>query len=62
MNSHFAVDKANAKLMGVCAGFARATGTDLLATRLAAVALTLLLLGPVGILLYILVGWLAEAR
>lgn len=62
MNGHYALDKANGKLMGVCAGFARATGTDLLITRLGAVALTLLLLGPVGILLYILVGWLAEKR
>jgi phage shock protein PspC (stress-responsive transcriptional regulator) len=56
----YALDKANGKLMGVCAGFARATGTDLLITRLCAVALTLFLLGPVAILFYILVGWLAE--
>ena len=62
MNGHYALDKANGKLMGVCAGFARATGTDLLIARLGAVALTLLLLGPVGILFYILVGWLAEKR
>ena len=62
MNGSYALDKANGKLMGVCAGFARATGTDLLVTRLAAVALTLFLLGPVGILLYLLVGWLAEKR
>ena len=62
MNSHFALDKTNAKLMGVCAGFARATGADLLLSRLIAVALTLFLLGPVGILLYLLIAWLADAR
>ncbi len=59
MNSQFALDKTNAKLMGVCAGFARATGTDLLLTRLGAVALTLFLLGPVGIALYLLVALVA---
>ncbi len=62
MNGHFALDKSQAKMMGVCAGFARATGTDLLITRLAAVALTLFLLGPLAILLYVLAGWLAESR
>ena len=62
MNGDFALDKTNAKLMGVCAGFARATGTDLLLTRLVAAALTLFLLGPVAILFYILTAWLAETR
>lgn len=46
--------------MGVCAGFARMTGIDPLVTRIAAVALTLFLLGPVGILLYVMIGWLAN--
>lgn len=60
MTSRFALDKGNAKLMGVCAGIARSADIDPLAVRLIAVALTLFLLGPVGLLIYFLVGWLAE--
>jgi phage shock protein C len=62
MTGRFALDKGNAKLMGVCAGIARSTDIDPLAVRLVAVALTLFLLGPIGLLLYFIVGWLAEAR
>ena len=58
----FALDRTNAKLLGVCAGLARAGGADPLLVRLGAVALTLFLLGPVAVLLYLMVGWLAEAR
>lgn len=60
MNNQFALDRSNAKLMGVCAGFARWTGLNLLAVRLGLVVLTLFALGPVAILLYLLVGWLAN--
>jgi phage shock protein C len=60
MTSRFALDKSNAKLMGVCAGIARSNDIDPLFVRLIAVALTLFLLGPVGVLIYFLVGWLAE--
>ncbi len=62
MNSPYALDKSNAKLLGVCAGLARMTGWDPLAIRLGAVAATLLLFGPFGILLYILCALLAESR
>ncbi len=62
MNSPYALDKSNARLLGVCAGLARSTGWDPLAIRLGAVALTLLLLGPLAILAYILTAWLADAR
>ncbi|MBC7987002.1 MAG: PspC domain-containing protein [Sphingomonadaceae bacterium] len=60
MNNQFALDRPNAKLMGVCSGFARWTGWNLLAVRLGLVALALFALGPVAVLAYILVGWLAN--
>ncbi len=59
MQSHYALDKTNAKLMGVCAGFANYSGIDPLGVRLLAVALTFFLLGPVAVLAYVLLGWLA---
>jgi phage shock protein C len=62
MDNSFALDKSNAKLLGVCAGLARATGWDPLAVRLGVVAATLLLFGPFGILLYFLCALLAESR
>jgi len=62
MNTSYALDKSNAKLLGVCAGLARTAGWDPLAVRLGAVAATLLLLGPVAIVLYIAVAFLAESR
>lgn len=58
----YALDKPNAKLLGVCAGLARATGWDALAIRLGAVAATLFLAGPLGILAYFLTAWLADSR
>lgn len=60
--SSYALDKSNAKLLGVCAGLSRATGWDPLLVRVGAVASTLLLLGPIAILLYIVTAFLAEAR
>ena len=61
MNSPFTLDKANGKLMGVCAGLADATGADATLIRLAAV-LSLFVLGPVALLLYLVAGWVAPAR
>ncbi|HEX8482561.1 MAG TPA: PspC domain-containing protein [Allosphingosinicella sp.] len=61
MNGPFTLDKANAKLMGVCAGLADATGADATLIRLAAV-LGVLVLGPVAVLLYLVAGWAAPAR
>ena len=58
----YALDKSNAKILGVCAGFSRTSGLDPLAVRLIAVALTLFLLGPIAILLYLVTAWLADAR
>jgi phage shock protein C len=62
MTSRYALDKSNAKALGVCAGLARSTGWDPTLVRIGAVALTLFLLGPVMILFYILVGSIAASR
>ena len=61
MNTRYALDKPNAKVLGVCAGLARSTGWDPTLIRIGTVALTLFLLGPVAILVYFLAGWLAES-
>lgn len=60
--TRYALDKPNAKLLGVCAGLARATGLDPLLVRLGAVLATLFLLGPLAILAYFLTALLADAR
>lgn len=62
MNTSYALDKSNAKLLGVCAGLARTTGWDPLAIRVGAVAATLLLLGPVAVVLYLVTALLAQSR
>jgi phage shock protein C len=59
--SPFALDRANGKLMGVCAGLAETTGSDPTLVRLVAV-LSVLLLGPIAILLYLVAGWTAPER
>ena len=61
MNSSYALDKSNGRLLGVCAGLARSTGWDPLFIRVGAVAATLIL-GPVAPILYVATGFLAEAR
>ena len=58
MSTEYALDKGNAKLMGVCAGFANWTGIDPLAVRLGVVLLSLLLT-PMTILLYLIVALIA---
>jgi phage shock protein C len=58
MNRPFTLDRSNGKLMGVCAGLAAATGTDVTLVRLAAVA-GLFILGPVAIAMYLVAGWVA---
>lgn len=60
MNDRFALDKHNAKIMGVCAGFARWTGLDVTLTRVLLVLLTLLGVGST-IILYLLVGMIAPS-
>jgi len=58
----YALDKTNAKALGVCAGLARTMGWDPTLVRIGAVALTLFLLGPVMILFYVIVGIVAQGR
>jgi phage shock protein C len=60
MNSRYALDKDHGKILGVCAGLARSTGWDPLLIRLGAVLATVLLLGPVAILLYLVTAWIAN--
>jgi phage shock protein PspC (stress-responsive transcriptional regulator) len=59
MTGRFAPDTANAKLLGVCAGIARLGGWDPTLVRLGAI-LSLFLLGPVAVLLYVLAAWLGD--
>jgi phage shock protein C len=61
MSGPFTLDKANGKMMGVCAGLADATGADATLIRLAAL-LSLFVLGPVSILLYLVAGCIAPDR
>jgi phage shock protein PspC (stress-responsive transcriptional regulator) len=61
MNGPFTLDKANGKMMGVCAGLADATGADATLIRLAAV-LSFFVLGPVAIMLYLVAGCVAPQR
>lgn len=56
--SHFALDRSSARLMGVCAGIGRSYGLDTTLVRVGAV-LSLFLLGPIAILLYLVAGWVA---
>ncbi|HEY7809854.1 MAG TPA: PspC domain-containing protein [Allosphingosinicella sp.] len=61
MTRTFTLDKANGKLMGVCAGLADSTGFDVTLVRLLLVAVTLCLTG-MTIPLYIAAGLIAPAR
>lgn len=60
MNQGFALDRSNAKLLGVCSGLARWTGWNVMLVRIGFVALTLFALGPVAVLAYLLTGWIAS--
>ena len=62
--NRFYLDKANGKLLGVCAGIADYTGVDVTAVRVGLVLLMLTTggLGGFGFLAYPLVGWLADDR
>ena len=60
MDRSYALDKANAQMLGVCAGLARHTGIDVRGIRIVAVLLTLFALGPVAILAYLLTALVAN--
>ncbi|MBA4759268.1 PspC domain-containing protein [Sphingosinicella sp.] len=57
----FALDKKNAIFLGVCAGFAKMTRTDVLWWRLGAVFGTIVGFGILPII-YLLIAWLAQPR
>lgn len=61
MENQFALDKPNAKLMGVCAGVARWTGIDPTVVRVGTVLLAFVA-GPVAALAYFVTGLVAEPR
>jgi len=60
MNNSFTLDRRNGKIMGVCAGLSNRSGLDVTLIRVAVVLLTLCALGPIGVVAYLLAGWLAE--
>ena len=60
MSSRFLVNRAQGKVMGVCAGLADYTGFDVTLIRIAVIAATLAT-GPVAALFYVLTGLLAKA-
>jgi phage shock protein C len=55
-------DSANAKLLGVCSGIASYTGVNRFWVRAGLVALTLFALGPIGILAYIVAGFVLKKK
>lgn len=59
MNGRYALDKTNAKLMGVCAGLARWADMDPMLVRLGTIAM-LFLFAPLTIMAYLLLGLLAD--
>jgi phage shock protein C len=61
MNERFLINRRDAKIMGVAAGLSDYSGIDPLLIRLGLVAATLTT-GPVMILLYVLIGWLAPRQ
>ncbi|HET9811136.1 MAG TPA: PspC domain-containing protein [Sphingomicrobium sp.] len=61
MTNRFLINRRDAKIMGVAAGIADYFRIDVVAVRIALIAL-LLLTGPAVILFYLLTGWLAAER
>lgn len=56
------LDKRNGKFMGVCSGLADYTGVDPLLVRVGTVLLTVFALGPIALVAYLLIGWIADDR
>jgi phage shock protein C len=61
MQGRFLINRRDAKVMGVAAGLADYTGVDPLLIRLGFVGLTLIT-GPLIVLFYVLIGWLAPEQ
>ena len=62
MRRKFALDRANGKLMGVCAGIADATGWDVTLVRVGLVLATILGGFPWTLLAYFIVAWIAKPK
>ncbi len=60
-NSPFRLDKANAKLMGVCSGLANYTGIETVWIRVGFVAASLLGFGS-PVLIYLVIGLVADSQ
>ena len=60
MDNSFPLDRRRGKIMGVCAGLSNRMGVDVTLIRIAVVLLTLCALGPVGVVAYLLAGWIAK--
>ena len=61
LNSPFRLDKANGKIMGVCAGLANYTGIETVWLRVAFVAAALLGMGS-PVLIYLVIGLIADRQ
>jgi phage shock protein C len=59
MTTRYAPDKANAKLLGVCAGIARSADCDPIFVRIAALV-ALIAFGPIAVAAYIIAAWLGD--
>lgn len=59
METPYARDRVNGKILGVCSGLARAIDYDPTMVRMSAL-LALMLRGRFTILAYLLTGWLAD--
>ena len=61
MTNRFLLDRTNGKMMGVCAGLSRTAGVDVTLVRLLTV-ISLFVLGPITVLLYLVAGWIAPEQ
>ena len=59
--NRFMINRRDAKLLGVGAGIADATGIDPLLVRLGLV-FAVLVTGPIAVILYLAAAWLASDR
>jgi phage shock protein C len=60
-NSPFRLDKANGKVMGVCAGLANYTGIETVWIRVGFLAATLIGFGS-PVLIYLVIGLVADSQ
>lgn len=62
MSRKFHIDKANGKLMGVCAGLANATGVDATIIRIGLVLITIAGAFPWTLLAYGIAAWVGQPK